>query len=171
MRAQIDERSVIEATSRFWQQMLSMNFEPEPIRHQFCVGHQHLLGRIDLKGAWVGHIEIRIAEDLARVATAAMMMQPIDTVGDEEMIDAVSEVANMIAGVIKSSLPQPCTMSLPHSAVEARNFCGQETNHNAIDVAFRSPDGKMVVRVWEDECLVACASNAESTDIPAPPGL
>jgi len=151
MRAQVDERHVIDATSRFWDQMLQMKLEPEPIKQKFCVGHLHLLGQIDLKGAWRGRVEIRIAEDLARVATAAMMMQPIETVADADMIDAISEVANMIAGVIKSSLPQPCTMSLPHSAVEACNFCGVEPSGNAIDVAFRHTDGKMVVRVWEDE--------------------
>jgi CheY-specific phosphatase CheX len=151
MRAQIDERHVIEATSRFWEQMLAMKLEPEPIQPKFCVGHQHLLGRIDLSGAWKGRVEIRMADGLARVATAAMMMQPLETVADADMMDAISEVANMIAGVIKSSLPQPCAMSLPQSAVEACNFCGVEARGNAIDVAFRHTDGKMVVRVWEDE--------------------
>ncbi|MFZ0303191.1 MAG: chemotaxis protein CheX [Terracidiphilus sp.] len=151
MRAQINERHVIEATSRFWDQMLSMKLEPEAIQKQYCVGHQHLLGRIDLKGAWQGRVEIRVADSLARVATAAMLMQPIETVADADMMDAIGEVANMIAGVIKSSLPQPCEMSLPHSAVEACNFCGIEPSSNVIDVAFRHTDGKMVVRVWEDE--------------------
>jgi CheY-specific phosphatase CheX len=151
MRAQIDEQHVIEATSRFWDQMLAMKLVPEPIRQTFCVGHQHLLGRIDLKGAWRGRIEIRMAEDLARSATAAMLMLPFEDVADADMMDAISEVANMIAGVIKSSLPQPCEMSLPWSAVEACNFCGVEPRRNAIDVAFRHSDGKMVVRVWEDE--------------------
>jgi len=131
--------------------MLAMKLDPEPIRGQFCVGHQHLIGRIDLKGAWMGRIEIRMAEDLARVATATMMMQPIETVADADMMDAIGEVANMIAGVIKSSLPQPCGMSLPHSAVEACNFCGEQPAQNSIDVAFRHGAGKMVVRVWEDE--------------------
>ncbi|MGD0913424.1 MAG: chemotaxis protein CheX [Terracidiphilus sp.] len=151
MRFKVDERHVIEATSRFWDQMLAMKLEPEPILKQFCVGHKHLLGRIDLKGAWKGRVEIRMAEDLARAATAAMMMQPIETVAEADMMDAISEVANMIAGVIKSSLPQPCEMSLPHSAVELCNFCGVEAGGNAIDVAFRHAEGKMVVRVWEDE--------------------
>lgn len=151
MRAQIDERQVIEATSRFWEQMLEMKLEPEPIAAEFCVGRRHLLGRIDLKGAWVGRIEIRIAEELARVATAAMLLQPLETVADSDMMDAISEVANMIAGCIKSSLPQPCAMSLPQSSLEACNFCGVESSGNAIDVAFRHAGGKMVVRVWEDE--------------------
>lgn len=151
MRAQIDERQVIEATSRFWDQMLAMKVEPEPIGDRYCVGHQHLLGRIDLHGAWKGRVEIRMADDLARVATAAMMMQPIETVAEADMMDAVSEVANMIAGVIKSALPQPCEMGLPLSAVEACNFCGEQPSGNAIDVAFRHDGGKMVVRVWEDE--------------------
>jgi CheY-specific phosphatase CheX len=151
MRAQINEHHVIEATARFWDQMLGMTLVPEPILQKFCAGHKHLLGRIDLKGAWRGRVEIRMAEDLARAATAAMLMQPIETVADADMMDAISEVANMIAGVIKSSLPQPCEMSLPQSAVEACNFCGVEPSGNAIDVAFRHTDGKMVVRVWEDE--------------------
>jgi CheY-specific phosphatase CheX len=151
MRAQIDERCVIEANSRFWDQMLAMKLVPEPIKQQFCMGHKHLLGRIDLKGAWRGRVEIRMAEDLARAATAAMLMQPIETVADADMMDAVSEVANMIAGVIKSSLPQPCEMSLPQSAVETCDFCGSELSLNAIDVAFRHAEGKMVVRVWEDD--------------------
>jgi len=113
MRAKIEERHLIEATSRFWEQMLAMKVEPEPIKQKFCVGHQHLLGSIHLKGAWRGRVEIRIADNLARVATAAMMMQPIETVAEADMMDAISEVANMIAGVIKSSLPQPCEMGLP----------------------------------------------------------
>jgi CheY-specific phosphatase CheX len=151
MRAQISEHHLIEATSRFWDQMLAMKLVPEPIGQAFCVGHQHLLGCIDLKGAWKGRIEIRMAEDLARAATAAMLMLPVETVADADMMDAISEVANIIAGVIKSSLPQPCEMSLPRSAVEACNFCGVEPSGNAIDVAFRHTDGKMAVRVWEDE--------------------
>jgi CheY-specific phosphatase CheX len=92
-----------------------------------------------------------MAEDLARTATAAMMMQAAESVTAADMMDAVSEVVNMIAGVIKSSLPQPCQMGLPHASVEDSNFCGEQPSQNAIDVAFRHADGKMVVRVWEDE--------------------
>jgi|SRR5580658_752468 CheY-specific phosphatase CheX len=151
MRAQVEEKHVIEASSRFWEQMLAMKLDPEPVREKICVGHKHLLGRIDLSGAWEGRIEIRIAEGLARLATAVMLMQPIETVADADMMDATSEIANMIAGVIKSSLPQPCEMSLPHAGVEACNFCGEQPARNSIDVAFRHADGKMVVRIWEDE--------------------
>jgi CheY-specific phosphatase CheX len=151
MRAEIDEQHVIEATSRFWEQMLQMKLEPEPIKQQICVGHQHVLSRIDLNGAWQGRVEIRMAEDLARTATAAMLMQPIETVSAADMMDAISEVANMIAGVIKSSLPQPCRMCLPQSKVEECNFCGEQSSVNTIDVTFRHADGKMVVRVAEEE--------------------
>ena len=107
MRAQIDEKHLIEASTRFWEQMVAMKLNPEPIQQEFCVGRQHLLGRIDLSGAWNGRVEIRMAVDLARVATAAMLMQPLETVADADMMDALSEVANMVAGAIKSSLPCP----------------------------------------------------------------
>ena len=56
---------------------------------------------------------------LAYQATAAMMMQPLETVAEADALDATKEIANMIAGVIKSSLPRPCTMAVPESTVEA----------------------------------------------------
>ena len=151
MRAQISEKNVIEASSRFWEQMVAMTLDPEPISDQFCVGRKHLLGRIDITGSWQGHVEIRMALSLARLATGVMLMQPHETVAEADMTDAISEVTNMIAGLIKSSLPQPCTMSLPRAAVEDCNFCGEQPAPNTIDVAFRHVDGKMVVRVREDE--------------------
>ena len=50
-------------------------------------------------------IEVRIDERLEYRATAAMLMQPIETVGEADTLDAIKEIANMIAGSIKSSLP------------------------------------------------------------------
>jgi len=150
MRAQVDENHVIEASTRFWEQMVAMKLEPEPVHEKFCVDHQHLLGSIDLTGAWNGRIQIRMSENLARLATSVMLMQPIETIAAADMFDAISEIANIIAGVIKSSLPQPCAMGLPHAAVETCNLCSQLPAPNAIDVAFRHADGKMVVRIWED---------------------
>jgi hypothetical protein len=58
----------------------------------------------------------------------------------------------MIAGVIKSSLPRPCAMTVPASAVEAEGFCGQPRTEDTLVVAFRHATGDLVVRVWEQEC-------------------
>src|ERR1035441_8033474 len=125
MRAQIDEESVIKAKSPFWEQMLAMTLKPIASADQFCVGAGHVMGSVDLSGNWTGRIEVRMAQGLAYEATAAMMMQPRESVGEADALDATKEIANMVAGTIKSSVPRPCSMSVPASAVEAEGFCGE----------------------------------------------
>jgi chemotaxis protein CheX len=152
MRAQLDEQSVIQANAQFWEQMLAMILNPMAMPEEFCVGSGHLLGCVTLGGEWKGRIEVRMGEGLAYYATAAMLMQPVETVGEADVLDAAKEIANMIAGVIKSSLPQPCTMTVPESVVEAAGFCSMAQTEDSLVVAFRHASGDMLVRVWEQEC-------------------
>ncbi len=152
MRAQLDEKSVIKANAQFWEQMLSMTLDPLAEPGEFCVGAGHLHGCVTLFGVWKGRIEVRMAEGLAYQATAAMMMQPLETVGEADALDAAKEIANMIAGVIKSSLPRPCTMTVPESTVEAAGFCSVPQTEDSLVVAFRHASGDLMVRIWEQEC-------------------
>lgn len=152
MQARIDEGCVIRANSQFWEQMLAMTLDPTRILEQSCVGAGHMLGSVDLSGAWRGRIEVRMAGGLAYEATAAMMMQPVETVGEADALDATKEIANMIAGSIKSSLPRPCAMAVPESAVESEGFCAHAETEDTLVVAFRHAAGELMVRVWEQEC-------------------
>ena len=153
MRARLDEQNVINANSQFWEQMLVMTLDLMLIPEQFCVDAGHILGSVSLSGQWKGRVEVRMARGLAYEATAAMMMQPIETVVEADALDAAREIANMIAGSIKSSLPRPCSMAVPESAVESVRFCSQPRTEDSLSVAFRHAAGDLMVRVWEQECL------------------
>ena len=155
MQAHLDEQSVIKANAQFWEQMLAMKLEAMPRAEEFCVGAGHMLGSVVLTGVWKGRIEVRMAEGLAYQATAAMMMQPLDTVLQEDALDATKEIANMIAGTLKSSLPRPWTMSVPESAVETEGFSGNIQTEDTLLVGFRHAAGNLMVRVWEQECVHA----------------
>jgi CheY-specific phosphatase CheX len=151
MKALLDEQSVISANAQFWEQMLAIRLEPVPMAEIFCVGNRHLLGSVELSGVWNGRIEVRIDERLALSATAAMLMQPVEMVGQADILDATKEIANMIAGVIKSSMPRPCTMTVPESAVEQERCCEQQRSERTLTVGFRHADGDLMVRVSEHE--------------------
>jgi CheY-specific phosphatase CheX len=153
LRAQLDQDCVVKANSQFWEQMLAMELDVLPVGAEFCVGARHMLGSVTLTGVWRGRVEVRMAEGLAYEATAAMLMQPVDTVGEADTLDAIKEIANMIAGTIKSSLPRPCAMAVPESALEAGRFCRPPRTADALMVAFRHAAGDLMVRVWEEECL------------------
>jgi CheY-specific phosphatase CheX len=152
MRAQLDAQCVIEANSGFWEQMLGMTLDPAPRSAEFMAAAGHLLGTVDLTGAWIGRIEVRMAEALAYEATAAMLMQPVGDVIEADALDAAKEIANMVAGGIKSSLPRPCSMTVPESAVTGRTFSSRPMAEDSLDVVFRHAAGEMLVRVCEQEC-------------------
>lgn len=152
MRVQLDALSVMNANAQFWEQMLAMTLEPTAQAADFGLGAGHLWGSVDLGGAWRGRIEVRLASALAHQATAAMMMQPLDSVGEADALDATKEIANMIAGTIKSSLPRPCSMSVPSSAIELQEFRAGVETEDTLTVTFRHSSGELLVRVWEQDC-------------------
>jgi CheY-specific phosphatase CheX len=164
VRAQVDQQCVINANSQFWEQMLAMALEPAPFTPEFCAEPEHMVGSVSLSGEWIGLIEVRIASRLAYVATAAMMMMPLDTVAETDALDATKEIANMIAGVIKSSLPRPCAMAVPQSAVEPGRLFVMAQSDTALSVAFRHASGEMLVRVCEQEC---CADGLRYSTVSA----
>lgn len=152
MQARLNEESVVKANSQFWGQMLAMTMDTLPAAGEFCLGAGHLLASVDLSGRWTGRIEVRMDGALAYEATAAMMMQPVDTVAEADALDATKEIANMIAGCIKSSLPTPCSMTVPESAIAPDGFCGPPRSGDTLMVAFRHAAGDLMVRICEQEC-------------------
>jgi CheY-specific phosphatase CheX len=152
MRAKVDKQCVIHANAQFWEQMLAMPLVPLTASGEFSVAAGHLLGIVKLGGVWKGRIEVRMAEGLAYQATAAMLMQPLETVAEADALDATKEIANMIAGVIKSSLPRPCTMTVPESGVQTEEFLAPAQSEDSLAVAFHHASGDLMVRVWEKEC-------------------
>jgi len=153
MRAALDRQSVIKANAQFWDQMLAMNLEVVLAPQQFPAGSGHLLGSVSLFGAWQGRIDVRMDSGLAYQATAAMMMQPLETVGQADVLDATKEIANMIAGTLKSSLPRPCSMSVPESQADPLDFVNSAFADDSLEVVFSHASGLLLVRVWEQECL------------------
>jgi CheY-specific phosphatase CheX len=152
MKAKLDEQNVTKANAQFWEQMLAMKLETISSPEKLCLGAGHMFGVVALEGVWTGRVEVRMADGLAYEATAAMMMQALETVGEMDVLDATKEIANMIAGTIKSSLPRPCTMTVPASAVEREEFRGPDATEDSLVVGFRHSAGDLMVRIWEQEC-------------------
>jgi CheY-specific phosphatase CheX len=154
MHAAVTEESIEKANALFWEQMLAMQLHPiaeaqwdsKGVR---CIGVGHVVGSCDLSGVWYGRIEVRLSRGLALQATAAMLMQPVESVQPEDTLDATKEIANMIAGTIKSALPRPCTMTVPSAEVEFADFCIPPRTADSVTVFFHHDSGELMVRVWE----------------------
>jgi chemotaxis protein CheX len=151
MQLKLSGHCLMAASSQFWEQMLGMTLEPAAPGGLIRVGQPHMLGYVILSGSWTGLIEVRLEDRLSSAATAAMLMQPAESLTDADRLDATREIANIIAGVIKSCLPQPCSMSLPEAVLKAGEYVPDPHARDSMAVAFRHGTGDLLVTISETE--------------------
>lgn len=76
---------------------------------------EQLVFTIDIHGAWSGSVHIEVDDALARRLASAMFDN--SDVSQEEIIDAMNELANVIGGNIKGLVPGPSRLSLPRASL------------------------------------------------------
>ena len=93
-----------------WTSMLGFPVEPrgEPIDVN---GSRHLSASVQISGGWEGTVLVSCPETLAQ--RVAGVMFDTAAASDDEIRDALGEVANMTAGNVKSLVESYCRLSLP----------------------------------------------------------
>jgi len=71
---------------------------------------------VGIAGAWDGDVTVRLPQALARTTAATMFMIDGAEASDEDLLDAVGEITNQVAGSVKAILPAPSDLALPTSA-------------------------------------------------------
>jgi chemotaxis protein CheX len=72
---------------------------------------------VSLTGAWRGHVVLRCSSVAARNAAAALLGVDYEDATVDDVTDALGELANILGGNVKSLLPEPCALSLPHVVI------------------------------------------------------
>jgi chemotaxis protein CheX len=73
---------------------------------------------VSVTGAWRGQVVVSCSDTASRNAAAALLGIEHEDVTDDDVTDALGELANIIGGNVKSLLPEPCALSLPHVLME-----------------------------------------------------
>jgi chemotaxis protein CheX len=68
---------------------------------------------VHVTGDWEGSVILETSPALSKQATATMFDMDVDDIGDEEMADALGELANIVGGSVKGLMPGSCRLSLP----------------------------------------------------------
>ena len=69
---------------------------------------------VDITGPWTGSVVLTCAPATAEALTESVLMtRPPTVVDDEDVADALGELANVLGGNIKSVLPGESTLGLP----------------------------------------------------------
>ncbi len=106
-----------------------------------------VMGVVFFAGAWKGAVQVEFEAKLAHHITAHLMAVPLPRQVDSDVRDAIGEVANMIAGNLKSTLPPETVMSMP-AVVDGSSFRLSVIGANqATKMAFATPDGRFSIKL------------------------
>lgn len=118
---------------------LSLN---DKFQHQYDIS-----GIIGLSGPVSGTVVVSLDEKVALAATRVMLGDAPDTV-NEEVVDAVGELTNMIAGSAKSQLAQFCmSLALPTVITGKNHVITFGSRVRPVCIPFESQWGPLTVEV------------------------
>ena len=81
---------------------------------------------VRIAGQWNGEVCLRCPMKLARLIAAAIFRVEADKAGEDEIVDALSELIHIVGGNLKALLPQPVTISLPMASNAAASHCATQ---------------------------------------------
>lgn len=97
--------SMAVATNEVMSTMLGMNLVQGKLRIEKTQPYRaDVIGSISVSGFLTGGVSVFMGMDLASTIAATMLGYEDESPSDEELVDAVGELTNMIAGNIKTSL-------------------------------------------------------------------
>lgn len=102
---------------------------------------------VSVTGGWSGHVVFACGEEMGRTIAAGLLMAEPNDINDDDLSDAMGEMANVIGGNVKSVMPGPSKLSLPVAIIgiaSERRPGAIETTR--VELAWR--DAPMVVSVW-----------------------
>jgi chemotaxis protein CheX len=111
-------------------------------------------GLIGLTGKCQGMVVVSLGRDTAISATEIMLSERPDGL-NRDVVDAVGEIANMIAGAAKAQLEQfQLSIGLPSVICGKNHSIGFPSNSAPIMLPFDSPIGPVCVEVGLSEAVI-----------------
>jgi chemotaxis protein CheX len=145
------EEEILEITEATWTAMLGMEIARRTGSGAPDGATSFLNGHVGISGAWEGQVMIHGTSGLARSAASKIFSIAPEEVSEQDEVDAIYELTNIIAGNIKSLLPEPCQLSLPevHRGTE---WAVEATGADCVsELSFESEGHVLQVAVWKRE--------------------
>lgn len=102
---------------------------------------------VDVDGPWAGRASLETSSDTAvDLARALLRLAPGADVPDDDLVDALGELANVLGGNVKALLPEYGTLGLPRVGGSLPSDGGDRPVQR-VPVAWRGHS--LVLTVWE----------------------
>lgn len=101
-----------EVVDSVWSSMLGLVLERGAQPFDFA-GVPSMTGTVQITGCWEGAVILTVPVEHARLVAATMFGMDDAELGDDEVGDALGEMANMVGGNVKGLLAGEAKLSLP----------------------------------------------------------
>ncbi len=98
--------NVAKTTEKVFESMVFMKVNGANFDENIKIPSKHLTAMVGFAGAYVGLAAIHCTETFARIIGGSMLMMDQDKLSNEDVRDALGEIANMIAGHFKARLAE-----------------------------------------------------------------
>lgn len=141
------DSEIREIATSVWETMLGLSIEDTAQQ----AAESYVTSFVQISGAWQGAVAVELSLRLARVSAAALFGKDESELKDDEIKDAVGEIANVIGGNFKALVPGPSVLSLPiHVRGRANGLPAAKTGLVHAEARFQSASEPVRVVVFEE---------------------
>lgn len=144
------QKNITDATTEIFETMIMLETTPGPPLGQKITTFQHTVtGMVGMAGTFKGLLAVHIPNEVAKAITSNFLGLEVAEI-DDDVKDAIGELANMLAGNIKMAIDQSgkeITLSIP-SAVHGDEYTVNSlANAEWVMMPFATPAGEFLVEL------------------------
>lgn len=139
--------SIVTTTKEVFSGMLFMEVTPQEPVEPGMTHDNSISGIIGFGGRLKGMLAVHTPEEVAKAITAGFLGMPIEEV-NEDVNDAIGELANMLAGGVKLALSEinnEISLSIPSVICGDSYTINAPTEGEALLIPFVVPEGRFYV--------------------------
>jgi chemotaxis protein CheX len=145
----VSAEEIIVITQEVWSSFLQLELEPVGTDPRSSAT-EGLVATVQLSGAWAGAVQLECPPGHAAAAAGQMFSTAAAGLSEEQVHDALGELANIVTGNVKSLLPSPSALSLPSVASGGSGEAPLPGASLVCRVAFVAAPGDLHVSVWKE---------------------
>ena len=117
----VDESTLVDIVTFVWQTFVDDDLQPTAPDH----APTGMCSTIAIGGAWTATLVVTVELELARSFAGSLLMTGLDELTDDDVTDALGELANVVGGNVKGLVDdETATLSLPAVSTGAPSITG-----------------------------------------------
>ncbi len=156
MEAAVIEDAITNIIEQVWHVNLGWVIDPAPFGTGALKKEANRSVFVRISGAWNGVVLIRTTQAHSLAIAKRMFKLPPDRSPTKaEQVDCLKETCNVVAGNMKTALPQPCVLFMPHFLEQADPQQELREYDRFLSFAFVCSDEPVIVVLYKQKVGVA----------------